>query len=313
MLFLLPQFHGQLKRRQKRLTKKFRVGFIGLGLMGGPMALNIYKAHFPLAIYNRSSKRLIPFKKLKEVIIVRSPKEVAENSDVVITMVTAPQDVKDVILGKDGVVSGAHSDLVIVDMSTIGPTAAKDIARALKKKNIPFLDAPVTGSTDRAKSGELTILVGGEKAIFEKVRPVLQAMGNNIYYIGDSGKGQAIKLVNNMIGAISIEALAEGMLLADALGIKRKQVLEALGSAPLISTNMRMKMPNMIKNKFPTAFSLANMRKDLKLALDEHAKKHPKKFPTLTKTENLLKQGMDKGLAEKDYSAVIEVLSHLKN
>lgn len=283
---------------------KLKVGFIGLGLMGNPMAKNIHKAGFPLAVYNRSPHRLKDFKKLK-VPIYDSPAQLSENVDVVITMVTAPKDVKEVILGKNGVKDGAHDGLIVIDMSTIGPTAAKEIAKALKKYGIDFLDAPVTGSTNRAQSGELTILVGGDKRVFEKVRPILQAMGKDIFYMGKTGSGQAIKLVNNLMGAITIEALAEGMLVADSLGIKRAQVLKALGNAPLVSTNMRMKMPNMIKNEYPLSFSMSNMRKDLRLALIESGLS----LPSLKATEKLLKKGMDMGLSNEDYSAVLEILS----
>lgn len=295
------------------MNSKLKIGFIGLGLMGGPMAKNIYKAGFPLTVYNRSPLRLKDFKKLKGVNIAKSPKEVAENSDIIITMVTAPKDVKEVILGQDGVIKGIRKGSVVVDMSTIGPSAAREIAEALGKKGISFLDAPVTGSTERAQAGTLTILVGGERAIFNKVKPVFEAMGKAVFYIGPQGDGQAIKLVNNMMAAISLTALAEGMLLADALKLPRKKIMEFLSEVPAVSYNMKVKMGNMVKNTHPVAFSMANMRKDLRLALDEGAKKNSKKFPTLTKTESLLKQGMDKGLSEKDYSAVLEVLSILKN
>jgi 3-hydroxyisobutyrate dehydrogenase-like beta-hydroxyacid dehydrogenase len=286
--------------------QKLKVGFIGLGLMGKPMAKNIHKAGFSLTVYNRSPKRLQDFKKLG-VSIAGSIKELAQNCDVVITCVTAPKDVKEVMLGKDGVIAGVHKGLVAIDMSTIGPSAAKGIARGLKKKGAEFLDAPITGGVPGAEAGTLTIFIGGDKKVFEKVRPVLGVMGEHLHYMGETGKGQAIKLIGNTIGAISIEALAEGMLLADKFGLKRQQVQDSLGTASLISPNLKMRMPFMVKQKYPVSFSLSNMRKDLKLAVDES--KGAKKMPVLKITEKLLKKGMDKGHAEEDYAVVLEVLT----
>ncbi|MBI2022788.1 NAD(P)-dependent oxidoreductase [Candidatus Daviesbacteria bacterium] len=299
---------------------KLRIGFIGLGLMGGPMAKNIHKAGFHLTVYNRSPNRLKDFKKLKDINIAKSPKEVAEHSDVVITCVTAPKDVKQVMLGKAGVIEGAgnpstrsaRSGLVAIDMSTIGPTAAREIGKGLNKKGVEFLDAPITGGTAGAQAGTLTIFIGGDKKVFEKVKRVLEAMGKHLHYMGSQGLGQAIKLIGNQIAATSIEAIAEGMLLADKLGLKRQQVMDALSTATLTSPNMLLRMPNMVKGRYEVSFSLANMRKDLKLAVDEAAKEDPKKFPTLIINENLLKKGMDMDLSEKDYSAVLTVLMQNK-
>jgi 3-hydroxyisobutyrate dehydrogenase-like beta-hydroxyacid dehydrogenase len=288
------------------MSKGLKVGFIGLGLMGNPMAKNIHKAGFPLTVYNRSPKRLQDFKKMG-VPTASSPKELAQICDVVITCVTAPKDVKEVMLGKGGVSEGAHKGLVAIDMSTIGPSAAQGISKALLKKGVEFLDAPITGGVPGAEAGTLTIFIGGDKKVFEKVKGVLGVMGEHLHYIGSTGKGQAIKLIGNTIGAISIEAVAEGMLLADKFGLKRKQVQDALGTASLASPNMKMRMPFMVKRKYPVSFSLSNMRKDLRLAIDES--QGAEKMPTLKITEKLLKKGMDQGQAEEDYSVVLEVLA----
>lgn len=291
-------------------TKNLKIGFIGLGLMGRPMAKNIIKGSYPLSVYNRTKSKTLEFKKLGAT-VYDSPAELSRNVDVVITMVTAPKDVREVILRKNGVMEGASKNTIVVDMSTIGPSAAREIGKELKKKGISFLDAPVTGSTMWAESGTLTILVGGEKKVFEKVKPVFEAMGKGIFYIGPSGSGQAIKLVNNLMGGITVAAVAEGMLLADALGLPRKAIVEALSEVPVVSMNMKYKMPLMVKEKFPVAFSMSNMRKDLKLALDESSiigGSKKKKLPLLEETEKLLKKGIDEGLGEEDYSAVLKIL-----
>lgn len=246
-------------------------------------------------------KRLQEFKKL-EVTIAKSPKELANDVDIIITMITGPQDVKEVYLAKDGIGKTTNKKLIAIDMSTIGPTAIKNIA-----KNLPFpiLDAPVTGSTYKAKTGELTIFIGGDKKSFEIVKPVLAAMGTNLQYMGSSGSGQAIKLINNFLVASTITSLAESMLLADTLGLPREKTADVLATVPALSPFMQMKLPNVVKEDFPIAFSLNNMTKDLKLAVEE---KKGEKLPILKQIETLYLKAQKKGLGEEDMSAIIKVL-----
>lgn len=289
---------------------KLKVGFIGLGLMGKPMALNIHKKGFPLSVYNRSAKRLSDFKKIG-IAVYPTPSDLAKNSDVIITMVTAPKDVEDVALGKNGIIKGAKSGTIHIDMSTIGPSAVKEIAKGLAKKGIGFIDAPVTGSTDRAKSGELVIFAGGEKKIIEKVKPVLLAMGTEVHYMGRLGSGQAIKLVNNLIGGETIAVLGEAFMLGQSLGLTKKQIYEALKNTFSISPNMRNKMPMIVSGKYPVMFSVANMRKDLKLGLTEKSPSTP--LPILKTAEGIYKKTMDAGFAEEDTSAIFKIISKSKN
>lgn len=298
-VFPLP-YHGGQK------MNKLRVGFIGLGLMGNPMAKNIIKNGFDLTVYNRTQSKAQEFTKLGAKIAL-TPGQLAKEADVVITMVTGPQDVKQVIFGNDGIKSGANKGLVVVDMSTIGPSAAIETGKGLNKIGVEFLDAPVTGSVPKAVSGELTIFIGGNKKAFEKAKPVLLAIGQALYYIGSFGKGQAVKLVNNLIVGESITALAEGMLLADFLGLSRKSVMDSLSDVPALSPFMKLKLPNMVNNRYPAIFSLANMRKDLKLALDETKDKG--ELPILKLVEKLFDKGMDLGLTNDDLSAILKVLS----
>jgi 3-hydroxyisobutyrate dehydrogenase len=287
-------------------TKNLKIGFIGLGLMGKPMALNIHKKGFSLSVYNRTPAKAAEFKKLG-VTVYPSPAELSKNSDVVITMITAPKDVKEVALGKDGIIEGAHPGLVHIDMSTIGPSAAKEVAKGLKRKGIEFIDAPVTGSTDRAKTGELVIFVGGDKKTFEKVKPVLAAMGIELPYMGPVGSGQAIKLVNNLIGGETIAVLGEAFMLGQSLGLNKRQIYEALKNTFSISPNMRNKMPMIVDGKYPVMFSVANMRKDLKLGLTEKDASTP--LPILKITENIYKETMDEGWGEEDIAATFKVIS----
>lgn len=289
------------------MGKSVRVGFIGLGLMGEPMAKNILKNGFDLTVYNRTASKTKASKKLGAK-VASNPADVARISDIVITMVTGPADVSQVIFGKKGIATGAKKGLIVIDMSTIGPLSAVEIADKLKVRGIDFLDAPVTGSVLKATSGELTIFIGGKLKTFQKAKPVLQAMGKTLHYMGISGKGQAIKLINNLLVGETITALAEAMRLADYLGLKRAKVADILSEVPAASFFMKLKMPNMVKNKFPTAFSLSNMRKDLSLALKEIDKKKGE-LPILTLVDKLYKKGISLGLGQEDLSAIIKVSS----
>jgi 3-hydroxyisobutyrate dehydrogenase len=284
---------------------KLRVGFLGLGLMGGPMAVNIIKNGYPLSVFNRNPKKTLPLKKLGAK-VVNSPKELGLECDVIISMVTGPKDVREVYLGKDGVAQTAKEGTICIDMSTIGPTSAREIYQDLKECGIYFLDAPVTGSTDRAKSGELTIFIGGERSVFDSAQEVLSCMGKDLHYMGKSGAGQAIKLVNNLIVGESMVALSEGFLLGDSLGLKRKQVMEAFANAFALSPSQKSKMPNFVQNKFPTAFSVLNIKKDLGLALKENTDATP--LPSLKLADKLYKKAIEEGYPDEDLSVVIKVL-----
>lgn len=291
------------------MNKKLKVGFIGLGLMGNPMAKNILKKGFSLSVYNRSVAKTKELQKLGAT-VAKTPMELGETCDVVIICVTGPKDVREVLLGKNGVALADRQELIVVDMSTIGPTAACRIADDLREMKIEFVDAPVTGGTTGAEKGSLTIFIGAKESIFEKVKPVLEAMGTDLQYVGKIGMGQGVKLINNLIVGETITALAEGFLLADEMKISRKKMAEALQNVFGLSPNMRNKMPNMISGKHSVTFSVANIRKDLKLAQLELDDKN--KLPQLKVAEKLYKQGIDLGRGNDDLSAVIEVLEEKK-
>lgn len=282
---------------------KLKVGFIGLGLMGRPMALNIHKAGFSLSVYNRSESKLKEFKKLG-IKTYPSPASLAENVDVVISCITAPKDVRAVFLGRNGVAEGAKKGLIAIDMSTIGPQSAKEIGDDLKEFGIEFLDAPVTGGTSGAENGTLTIFVGGKEAVLEKVRPILSSMGANIQYMGVLGSGQAIKLINNFIIASSLSVFLEGLILAKDMGLSKKRAIEVLETTPTLPSPVKSKLENFKNNKFPVSFSLSNMQKDVSLA-----KLSSKSSLKILKTvEGLFKKGKKNGLGEEDVSAIFKVI-----
>lgn len=285
------------------MKTKIKVGFIGLGLMGLPMSRNLQKSGFLTAVYNRTPEKTKEFKKLG-IEVYPTPADLASNVDVVISCVTGPKDVREVLLGKKGVAMADKTDLIVIDMSTIGQKAAQEIGSDLSQMEVSFLDAPVTGGTSGATSGTLSIFVGGDKKVFETVKPVLETMGNNIHYMGGVGMGQATKLVNNLIVGETTIALAEGFLLGEQLGLKREQVKVALENVFAVSPSMKAKMPSMVENRFPVTFSVANLRKDLKLAKDESITP----LPLLEKSEKLYKKGIDQGISNEDVAAVIKVI-----
>ena len=184
-----------------------KIGFIGLGTMGLPMAKNLLKNGYELTIYNRTKAKM---KELEEkgAKAAHSPKEVAEKSDVVFTILTADAAVEEVILGKEGIIEGAHPGLIVVDSSTISPATSKKVAEALSHKEVEMLDAPVAGSEPHAIEGNLTFMVGGKNETFEKCNDLFLTMGKNAYYMGENGKGSYMKLANNMMSAINLLSFA---------------------------------------------------------------------------------------------------------
>lgn len=277
-----------------------RIGFIGLGLMGLPMAKNILKAGFSLSAYNRTADKA---RELTGATIVQTPAELGQACDVVITMVTGPSDVEDVC---NKIATNPNKGLVVIDMSTIGPTAAKKIAKKLSVKGIDFVDAPVTGSVVRATSAELTIFIGGEMSVVEKVKPVLRAVGTTLHYMGGVGTGQAIKLVNNYFVGVEAVALSEGMMLADSMGLDRTRVAEVLQSASTgMSPAMKLVINDLATRTYPLIFSLANMQKDIRLAISEV---QPSRFTLMPAVKEIFDKGVAFGLADKNFSSIHQVV-----
>jgi 3-hydroxyisobutyrate dehydrogenase len=280
--------------------------------MGNPMAKNILKHGFALFVYNRTVEKTQELVSLGAKRI-DSVSMLAQQVDVLITMVTSGDDVAQLLFKEDGGITGAKKGLIVIDMSTIGPTFAKEIGAKLKTHHIEFLDAPVTGSTPKAITGELTIFVGGEDAVLTQTHDVLSAMGTNIIHMGPVGSGQAIKLINNYLIAASFMALSESMVLADKMGLPRTKVEEALKKTPTISPTMQTKFSNYINHTFPVAFSLANMQKDVGLAVQE-MKATRAVLPGLLHTDMIYgKANEDSSLTQQDFTVVIKEIEKAAN
>ena len=283
-----------------------RIGFIGLGLMGVPMARNILAKWGDLSVWNRTPERATELISIGAN-MCNSASELARDSDIIITMVTAGEDVSSILFGTDGIADSLKPQSIVIDMSTIGVEWAVEIGTNLAKKWIHFLDAPVTGSTPKAITGELTIFIGGEEDIFHQAKPVLAMMGTNLQYMGKTGTGQAMKLVNNALVAYSMIGLSEAMKLGDAMGLSKDTLATVIKTLPVSSPYTAMKVDNFVKDDYPMMFSLANMAKDISLAHDEMEKSW-KTLPMLTLADYLYTRWVEQGIGGLDVSAIGKVV-----
>jgi len=244
-----------------------KIGFIGLGIMGKPMAMNLIKAGYPLTVYD-----ILP-EAMKEVVNAgakpaSSSKEVAKNSEIVITMLPNSPEVKEVVLGIDGVLEGAERGTILIDMSSIAPLASKEISKKAGEKGIIMLDAPVSGGQPKAIEGTLAIMVGGPKDTFEQVKDILSIMGASVTLVGEIGSGNTTKLANQIIVALNIAAMSEAMVLATKSGVDPEKVYQAIRGGLAGSTVLDAKMPLVLEGNFKPGFRIELHIKDLANALD---------------------------------------------
>ena len=248
-----------------------KIGLIGLGLMGRPMGMNLLKAGHSLTVWNRTASRA------EELVaagatLAKSPQEVAAASDFLLTMVSDPPALEEVLWGSDGKNNGAMQALkrgsIYVDSSTISPALARKIAAACTERGARFLDAPVTGGDWGAKKGELLFMVGGDADTLKDAEPILAVMGKKIFHLGPHGAGQTIKLAMNLILALQVDALAEALALVTRAGIQGEKLVEVLQSSMARSGVLDIKAPNLLKGEYVPSFPLRLMHKDLGLALD---------------------------------------------
>jgi 2-hydroxy-3-oxopropionate reductase len=244
-----------------------KIGFIGLGIMGKPMALNLIKAGHSLTVYD------IRPEPVKEVVSAgvkagKNAKDVAAQNEVVITMLPNSPDVKKAVLGENGVLEGAKPGLILIDMSSIAPLVSKEIAGEVQKKGVEMLDAPVSGGEPKAKDGTLAIMVGGKKEVFEKVEDILKAMGSSAVLVGDIGSGNVTKLANQVIVALNIAAMSEALVLATKAGVDPEKVFQAIRGGLAGSNVLNAKVPLVLDGNFKPGFRIELHIKDLANALD---------------------------------------------
>ncbi len=244
-----------------------KIGFIGLGIMGKPMARNLLKAGYPLTVYD-----IVP-DKAEEVVEAgakagSSSKDVAEKCEIVITMLPNSPDVKEAVLGKNGVLEGAKPGTILIDMSSIAPLASKEVAEKAKEKGVTVLDAPVSGGEPKAVEGTLAIMVGGPQETFDEVEDILSVMGASVTLVGEIGSGNMTKLANQIIVALNIAAMSEAMVLAAKAGVNAEKVFQAIRGGLAGSTVLDAKMPLVLEGNFKPGFRIELHIKDLANALD---------------------------------------------
>jgi 2-hydroxy-3-oxopropionate reductase len=248
-------------------TSKPRVGFVGLGIMGQPMARNALKAGFPVTVTNRTLARAEPLK-AEGATVAKTPREVAQRSDIVVTMVTNAPEVEAVTFGPDGIADGAHDGLLAVDMSSISPVASRAFAERAKAKGFLTLDAPVSGGELGAIEARLSIMIGGDEADVERARPLFEALGKTIVHIGGHGAGQACKLANQIAVAINNLGVSEALVFAAAIGIVLERTLEVIAGGAGSSWAMQNYAPKMLAGDFKPGFMVDHQQKDLRNVLD---------------------------------------------
>ena len=291
-----------------------RVGFVGLGTMGGAMAANARRAGFEVSAWNRTPGRAAELEEIG-VDLKASPAAVAAASEIVITMVSDTPDVEAVLFGAGGVVEGAGSGSLVIDMSTISPSATRAFAGRLAERRVAMLDGPVSGGSEGAKKGTLSIFIGGDAADLERARPVLESLGTTITHVGPIVSGQAAKAVNQVILAGTYLGVAEGIVLALKAGLDVEQLVGALSGGAAQSWVLANRSGRMLANDYPLGFKVALHRKDLGIAL-ELARESGVSLPVSALCEALEAGLMGQGHADDDMSAVarsIRALSGLES
>jgi 3-hydroxyisobutyrate dehydrogenase-like beta-hydroxyacid dehydrogenase len=282
-----------------------RVGFLGLGIMGSRMAANVARAGFPLSVWTHTPGKAERWASEHGASAFATPAEVAEHSDLVVSMVVDGDQVASVLLGEHGVVEAARAGLLCVDMSTIGPVDARRVAGALHERGVAMLDAPVTGSSPRAEEGTLTIMVGGEPDGYARALGVLETMGELIVHVGELGQGQMLKLINNSLGAANAAAVAEALLLARATGVDLDALVAVTSAGSGASAQLALKSGPMREHDYTPLFKTAHMLKDVRLCLQE-AESAGVPFPAAGHARDVLAATIARGHAEQDYAAMIE-------
>lgn len=288
-----------------------KIGYIGLGLMGAPMARNLMKAGHELVVHNRSQE-IVEALVSEGTTAAHSPKEVAEQVDVVFTNLPDSPDVEKITLGKDGIIEGAHEGLIFVDNSTIKPETARMIAEKLSEVGVLALDAPVSGGDIGAKAGTLTIMVGGDPGAYERVLPLLEVIGKTITYIGESGAGQITKAANQVIVAGTMVAMAEALVLAQKCGVDPAKVVQAISRGAAQCWALDNKPPRLLKRNLDPGFKAHMQAKDLKIVVDT-ARSYQIAMPQTALAHQLYEAMIAMGNGELDNSAVLTVLEALAN
>lgn len=287
------------------------IGFIGLGLMGKPMAKNLIKKGFKLAVHNRSRSAVDELSSLGAV-GCDSAAEVGQVSDVVITMLPDEPDVRQVLAGKNGVLEGMKKGCIVIDMSTVSPSFSVEMASLVEARGGEMLDAPVSGSTMAAEQATLTVMVGGKYEIFEKARPIFEAMCRNIYYMGKSGSGSFTKLCNQIAVSINLLGVCETLLMASKAGLDLNKVIEVISTGAGGSWQLSNLGPRMVARDFKPGFKVSHLRKDLRI-VRETAERLELCLPGVGLVSEFVKALDILGHGEEGTQALVTIVEMLSN
>jgi 3-hydroxyisobutyrate dehydrogenase-like beta-hydroxyacid dehydrogenase len=282
------------------------ISYLGLGTMGSGMASNLLKAGYELTVWNRSAEKCKPFAR-KGARVADTPADAARDVDLVIYMLSNDQAVEEVVFGANGILSGIKEGQIAIDMSTVLLASSLREQEAYAKRGVDFLDAPVFGSKKESAEAKLWIMAAGNKAIFEKVRPVLEKLGQTVHYFGKNGNATAMKLVGNLIVALELEALSEGLVLAQKAGLDLKTVMEVVKVADFRSPLLVSNGQNILKRDFSTSFALNLMLKDAGL-IERFGTSLKSPIPALRVVEKNLASAVDLGFGTENASALIKAL-----
>src|SRR6059058_5901535 len=282
------------------------ISYLGLGTMGCGMATNLLKAGYELTVWNRSAEKCEPFSR-KGARVADTPRDAVRDVDLVMYCLSNDQAVEEVVFGAKGILSGIKEGQIAIDMSTVLPATSLREAEAYAKHGVDFLDAPVFGSKQESAQAKLWILAAGNKAIFEEVKPVLEHLGQTVHYFGKNGNATAMKLVGKLIVALELEALAEGLVLAQKAGLDLKTVMEVAKVADFRSPLLVSNGENILKRNFSPSFALKLMLKDAGL-IEKFAKSLESPIPALHVVEKNLESATALGFGKENASAVIKAL-----
>lgn len=287
------------------MSEKINIGWIGLGNMGTPMVKNLVKAGFNVTVYNRSADKSEALSKEIKIGVAYSAAELVPASDVIITMLSDDEAVKQVYEGENNIFSASPAkELTMIDMSTVSPQTTKYLAGLCAEKGISYLDAPVAGSVKPAEEAQLVIMVGGDESVYENVKPVFDALGKMSVYLGESGKANVAKLSVNLMLGVVVQGLAEAVIFARKNGLEPAQLLPLINASAVGGGLTKMKTENILNNDFKAAFALRLLTKDIRLATENGMD-----TPVGKTVYTTLQAAKEKGHGEEDMIAVLKYLS----
>ncbi len=287
-----------------------KVGFVGLGIMGAPMARNLMDAGHELTLYNRTRKKAEELAKDGNATIANSPKEVAEKSAVTITMLPGPSEVEKVVSAKDGLLERAPEGSLLIDMSTSSPMLARKLDRTSRERGVGMLDAPVSGGDVGAQQGTLSIMAGGEEADFERARPLFEVMGETVVRVGEAGAGQTVKACNQIVVALALEAVSEALVLGSRAGVEPGEILDVLSGGLAASKVMEVKREKFLDHAFEPGGKVESHHKDLGIALAA-GREYGVPLPATALVDQMFGALMAKGRGSWDHSALMTLVEDL--